>query len=179
MILKKHLMPIRSEKGIKLKKTYWSSCKSCGGFAAPLDENGKKIPIVGNGGQHLYVGIRPQFEEVYFKFACVQASHKSGHVSKFNVYDDTPEEIVEALEDLLSDDSVDVWTEDDLVKRSDPKRYKEIKKSRILEEKLKLAKSERDSALQQVQNVSDQKDDIIKTLQAKLAKAEQKGKSGK
>ena len=179
VVEKKHIQAIRADKGLKLKTVYYSSCKTQGAYVVPLGENGKKIPILGAGGIQSYVGLTPQFEEVYFKFMCTQASHKRGHVSKFNVYDDTPDEVIEALEDLRKDETVDVWFEDQMIERQDPKRFAEMKKTRSAENKLRVAQEVANTAEARIQTVKEESDSKISVLQKKLAEAEAKINKGK
>jgi len=176
---KNQLQAMRSKPGLKLVRTYFALSKSCNGYFYMLDEDGEKIPVIGQGGRHEYVGIKPQFREAEFKFACVQASHKAGHKCVFHVYNDTPQELIDALEEKRLNCSSSVWFEDQIIAKEDPTRYAEMKKNKAMKNKLELAVEKASNATQEVKNIKEQTQATILSMQKKLDKAEAEINKGK
>jgi len=149
---------IRKEAPVQI---YYARIRNYSFSVEVLDEKGKKIPKMVNGGFQ-YINNRQQFLEESYQFTNLQSSLQHGFLSAFYVYKDTPKEVVDRLKQLDEDEGCMVENKEKYDKSLNPEGYRERKAKEALKEELDLAKMEVEDLKKKVDVLEKMKKDVKK-----------------
>ncbi len=148
------------------------TCEECNGKKRIY---GRK-PKLTTSGQPAYIGNKPIYLDRLEHFVNIQKSNSRGNYAKYDVYDDTPKEVVEQLEHLASVNGIDtVWTQEYHDEQANPERFAEIKKRKAVEAELAKVKAEGNASKEKLKEViaeSEKQGDIIEEMRKRVKDAE-------
>lgn len=125
----------------KPKDIYYAKIRNYSFSVEILDDKGKKIPKMVNGGFQ-YINNRQQYLEETYQFINLHSSLKDGFLSAFYVYNDTPKEVVDRLKQLDEDRGCMVENREKYEASINPAEYKERKEKEVIKEKLEMTEME-------------------------------------
>ena len=172
------------------KSNKTEECPVCNGKKTTLGPIIKQAP----NGTQAYIGNEPQWLEEFHQFSNIRSSNQHGYVSLYEVYKDTPQYVVDELEKMCNDATIDTaMFQDAFEKAENPGRFAQLEKNRELKEtnealKAELAKNKdavadvdktvKKAVDKAVKEEKSKTADAIKSMQSQVDKLEADAKKG-